>query len=405
MAGKNRKKGAGSVLGWASTVAVVAMIAAAGVASLYLYLEFLDRQRHRDGFSSRDLMVPAGNIRNFTVEEPPLYIQGGPAPQYSCSLGWYRNDDTGLMIGYEGFGSMFNFHMENKGPSDLYIEDINVELGWGTIHTRSVGRYVDTGTEADLGHLFIPIPEPLPEESKRTYKVSVGILIEGSQAWIRGKDAEFETSGFDLRETGRSNPNMTYERNTYYLYDRIVPKIEKDLPRLISIAENNSLGGDGFDVQDIADVFEFVKHSIDYIPDSSSSADQWYSPCETMDRGGGDCEDWAMLFSGLITAIGGTSRVIITKGHAFSAVYLGENSAVLNDIQNRYGTTIPFLLWKDDLGTWLIVEPQSNLIFGWLPIDCLPATDPIESMRVYGMPRMGWACDGSETISIVDIYL
>jgi hypothetical protein len=51
------------------------------------------------------------------------------------------------------------------------------------------------------------------------------------------------------------------------------------------------------------------------------------------------------------------------------------------------------------------VEPQSNLIFGWPPIDCLPARNPTDNMVVYGMSDMGWICDGSDTISIVDIYL
>ena len=404
MSGKSDGKGKG-VSPWLISLAVIAILAVAGAGGMYLYLDYILDQRIREGFSSGDLKAPLRGDEIYREEVPPTYIRGGMAPQYSCKLSWPVDAEGGNLVGYEGFGAMFNFQLENTGDVDIYVEKVMVRTSWGQDTTRGVGRYVPEGEKKKLCQMHLPIPDPAPSRNA-TYDVKLDILVNGSLAWVRKSDVKFQTSNLEIKPLLRNADQPEIERNTYYLYDKIVPRIKEDRERLRSILNENSFPvGENLTIQHLVDIFDFVKEEIDYIEDSGATGDEWFSPCETLDRGGGDCEDWAMLYSGLVSVMGGTSRVVITEGHAFSAVYIGKNDAKLNDIENRFATEVPFQLYEDDLGIWLIVEPQSKLSFGWPPIDVRPTEANNENMYVYGYDGIGWVPHGSNIVSIVDIYL
>lgn len=403
MSSKGKRRIGDGFKGWLITLVVIAILFAAGAGGLYLYLDYLLDQRHREGFSQDDLVTPLGEDRNYMEETPPVYVRGGMAPKYSCRLSWPVDSEGSALEGYEGFGAMFNFQLENTGEVDIYAESVKVNTSWGQLTKRSIGKYVPAGERKHLCYMHLPIPEPAPE-NQSTYEVRLDILVEASLAWVRVKDVQFETSPINILELKTPEAYPELEVNHYYVYDKIVPKIRGDQERLKEILSNNSLPVDeDITIQDLVDGFDFVRDNLEYMEDQNG--DEWYSPCETLERGGGDCEDWSMLYSGLVSAMGGSTRVIVTEGHAFSAVYIGKSGIILNDIEDRFATDIPFLILEDDLGLWLIVEPQSKLSFGWPPIDVVPTDTSNENMYVYGDGDLGWVPDDSETISIVDIYL
>ncbi|MBN1539088.1 MAG: transglutaminase domain-containing protein, partial [Candidatus Thermoplasmatota archaeon] len=167
---------------------------------------------------------------------------------------------------------------------------------------------------------------------------------------------------------------------------------------------NSSMGQGNYTIQKVVDAYEFVRGSLDYIPDPDTGRNEWISPMACLNKGGGDCEDFSILLGSIITAMGGNARVIITSGHAFNAVYLGEDDSILNAVNDRFGVRIPFQIWEDELGKWLIIEPQSQLVFGWFPLDVTPVLERDDSMYVHGYGDIYWGFADSEEISIVDIY-
>ena len=55
----------------------------------------------------------------------------------------------------------------------------------------------------------------------------------------------------------------------------------------------------------------------------------------------GDCDDFAILMAAVIEAIGGTSRIVLARHHAYTEVYLGLRDKpctlrLIKDIQDRY---------------------------------------------------------------------
>jgi hypothetical protein len=107
--------------------------------------------------------------------------------------------------------------------------------------------------------------------------------------------------------------------------------------------------------------------------------------------------------------MGGNARVIITSHHAFNVVYIGKEPSLLDLIDERYGLDIPFQLMEDDLGIWLVVEPQSYLVFGWFPSDVVVqkvnSSQGSISTYIYGNNVLEWVYEDSDEVSVVDIYI
>jgi len=90
----------------------------------------------------------------------------------------------------------------------------------------------------------------------------------------------------------------------------------------------------GYNIDQISEIYKSVKGGWRYVsdprgPDNFNSADLTLrNGKEANSMGMGDCDDFAILMSALIEAIGGTTRIIFaygpTGGHAYTEVYLGE---------------------------------------------------------------------------------
>ncbi len=126
-------------------------------------------------------------------------------------------------------------------------------------------------------------------------------------------------------------------------------------------------------------------NNLSYISDPEGR-DHWAYCTETLDKGGGDCEDFSILFSSMVGAIGGTTRAYLTETHAFSALYIGNESQkneILDAIEKYYGTEPNFVIFKDEGKYWLTADPAGSLYLGGLPADAEPALIS-EAPIIYG---------------------
>lgn len=71
-------------------------------------------------------------------------------------------------------------------------------------------------------------------------------------------------------------------------------------------------------------LFKYIRYHFRYVPDPKR--DEYFAtPRETILNGlGGDCDDHAILMASCMRAIGGITRIVIIKGHAYPELYCGD---------------------------------------------------------------------------------
>ncbi len=391
------------------TMLIIFLFMGGTLLGFYLYLDRLIDDPYRDGPSLEELSTPVVISRSYGSERAPLFIVPWSPPEnapseWDCKILVQSNVTTGAVDGFEGIGAVLNLTLENFGDLDLYIEWANITLGWGESINGRIGRYVNASETRHMKHFLLPSPTTYVPDESMTFQVDLDILIKDGMQWIRREDVSF--GSIDIHLEPRYTPSYVTEikYNPSYYFDKINNMIEKDEDRIASILKNTSFGNDPFSIQSIADVYEFVVSRLEYIPDPDTGKNQWISPVTCLSKGGGDCEDYSVLFGAMINGLGGSARVIVTSGHAFNAVFIGDHASSLEKLQGRYGMEIPFQILEDEMGKWLLVEPQSKLIFGWFPLDVQPVSTGTMDMEIYGHNGPGWGFVDSESVSIVDIY-
>jgi hypothetical protein len=71
-------------------------------------------------------------------------------------------------------------------------------------------------------------------------------------------------------------------------------------------------------------LFKYIRYHFRYVPDPQR--DEYFAtPRETILNGlGGDCDDHAILMASCMRAIGGMTRIVLIKGHAYPELYCGD---------------------------------------------------------------------------------
>ncbi len=397
---RKRKKGyiKPLVITFVALFAVFILIAASTLGVLLL-LRYMDGSMYREGFTVDDLIIPGSKYMEPFSEEPPLFITGGQAPNIYGKV-------TRQVNATEGVGAFIKLSLVNEGNRSIFIEFLILEPEWGMEIIKPVNRYVHPLTETYLCSVHIPIPLPSPSFSNRGCTVYADLLIEKNISWVRREHRELSSFDIEMDRLSKKENEFEVEENYYFWYDRVNSMIDDDMDYLTSLLDEASPGWEnGYTVQSIVDVFEYIKSEIEYIPDPDTEGDHWYSPSECIARGGGDCEDFSMLFGGLIAAMGGSARLIFTDSHAFCSVFMGHDDSILDRIEERAGSKLAMQVWEDDLGKWLVVEPQSNFLFGWFPVGAIPIELADGQMYLYGHSGLGWNIPNTDSIYIVDIYL
>jgi hypothetical protein len=301
-------------------------------------------------------------------------------------------------------GTILNLSLENQGASALYVERAGITTDWGMEREWTVGKYVGPGERRWLRHLLLPIPDPPPSEVEWGYRVSLGILVEGASSWTRVEKVDFDRSELDVLPLGDMSQPMKVRKNWRAYFDSIVPKVKEDMEELKEVLNGTLLNKSDYTIQALPDVHEWVLSKIDYRTDQDGR-DEWLSPMECLNRGTGDCEVFAILYGAIITLLGGSARVIVTRDHAFNAIYIGKDNSQLGSLTERYDITVPFQLLEDRYGIWLLVEPQSFLIMGWFPLGIVPVLGGIEGQMIYGNEDISWNYIDNDPIYVVDIYI
>jgi uncharacterized Zn finger protein (UPF0148 family) len=127
--------------------------------------------------------------------------------------------------------------------------------------------------------------------------------------------------------------------------------------------------------QRAAAIFEYIKQNVKYVPDPLKY-DYVAPPLETLEAGGGDCEDQAVLYASMCEAVRIPVRLVICrsidrKGHCLAQVNFG---AVTNErafleklkVFYKYRTTGKTFSWeKDEAGqAWVFADPAMGSYFG-----------------------------------------
>jgi len=89
-----------------------------------------------------------------------------------------------------------------------------------------------------------------------------------------------------------------------------------------------------YNIQQVMDIFDWVKSNINYLNVAVNFDDSPYSPEEILQTKSGDCKNQAVLLASMINSIGGTARVVINPKckHAYTLVYFTDNQEDFNNL-------------------------------------------------------------------------
>jgi transglutaminase-like putative cysteine protease len=115
-----------------------------------------------------------------------------------------------------------------------------------------------------------------------------------------------------------------------------------------------------------AAVFDFVRGAIRYVPDPRG-IDYVAPPLETMEIGGGDCDDHAVLVSSLCESVGIPTRIVFCRGpeenHVLCQVDFGRQDGleVGRNLSLYYSGRLPDaedgFFWQTDRGSlWVFAD-------------------------------------------------
>lgn len=148
-----------------------------------------------------------------------------------------------------------------------------------------------------------------------------------------------------------------------------------------------------YNIYQVCYLFDYVEDNIEYVSDPRG-LEYMAKPGETLTAGGGDCDDYAILLTALINAIGGTPRIYITEDHMFTSVYIGDENninAIESSISEYYNTPVTLHYLTDDSGVWLLLDPTSSFFYaGGLPTVAKPT-------------GTGWTFENATNITVIDV--
>jgi len=358
---------------WLAALAVLVAVNLALVGALHLRFSARepDPMATRQGFTAGMLQPPL-----FPPDDPNLW---DPLPEnasrfppgYSMQAAWTASR------AYAGWGGELRTWLKNTGQNELYVYGISVEGGWGPAVCATVGVLVPPGQERYLGIIHFPGPG-----SPGTYDYSfrTGIKAESREGiipktgwWDYGyistslKPMEFRPAAEPVKYKERSNPAHYFDKA-----NRLMDS--KDPAVLRKAAEIAARFPGGFSIFQAAAAFDFVHNNVTYLAEPAGE-DRWQSPAETLRLLTGDCEDYTLLLSALLTAMGGQTRFHVETDHAFLSVFIGGDPQPATDSLSRYyNTDLRTVSFGDRFGQWLCADATDSAFLGALPLGGEPLT-------------------------------
>ena len=358
----------------------------AGLALLVLALLFLSAGIPAVTLSQSSLMPYTPVAPRISELYPPLpsppaqhtFIQ----PGYSYQLNWSVAGNI-----WAGYGASLRLTLINTGNNELYVYGISLAWDTGLSSSASVSAYVPAHSSAPVGILFFSAPD----EGRHSYTVSVSLMAQSpNKAWYDyGMQSSNSWISVDLSPLP-SPADYEKKQNPFPYYNMVNSRIGDTPPNFHASVEKivSDAGVSGsYSIQQVAAVFDWMKANIPYIEDPDGK-DIWYTPNETVQRGGGDCEDQAMLLSAMVRELGGTARIYLTDDHAFPVVFVGnDRDSVVKALNRYYGTELQVSFMSDSNGYWIVADTASAFYLGTLPVGASPIRNTSD----------GWQWDFSST--------
>ncbi|MCL7411236.1 MAG: transglutaminase family protein [Methanosarcinaceae archaeon] len=341
------------------------------------------------------------DISELTVPEvpdtPPHKFEKTPTttsnsrmiPGFSLSSNYYH---TKL---YEGGTGTFKIFVENSGNTPIFIYGYAIRgpnvSSINESYMQNTGITIPAGEERYIGMFNVMVPQ---ETDQITLGLSLSIIVKTmSGTWYDHHEQLFDNFTMDVIPTIAEEYPEHVSNLPQSVFKSMNNKVNPLDINVREIAASSAKTYPGtYNIYQICAIFDYVKENIQYISDPRGG-DYWSPPNETLKIGAGDCDDYAILMSSLVEAIGGTTRIYLTDTHAFTAVYIGNDTdhidRIVDGIGQYYGP-VPVYYSTDEYGSWLMLDPTSSLYAGDLPGDTAPTSQ-------------GWTYINTTKITAIDI--
>ncbi len=342
-------------------------VALAGWVLISLQKGVEDPMATREGFRAGDVRAPATPTEDPNVWEERPQASASISPGYSIESRWE------LGRAYAVWGGELRYWLKNTGTNSLFVYGFSIEGEWGAPVCASVGTTVEKGAEVELGLLHFPGPEG---PGVFSFTVKAAVMAQTRSGPLKG--------WYDYGWVGEGSrtihflpigtpPELTIRRNPAIYYDRLNRLLDPSDPSVSAKAVDLlSLHPGCYSLFHVVEAFEFVRREIKYVSDPEGS-DEWARPQDTLRSGEGDCEDQALLLSALVSAMGGTARLHIEKGHAFASVFAGGDiEAARASLELYYNSGLRLAYLRDSYGYWLPADTTSSMHLGALPLGGQP---------------------------------
>jgi len=348
---------------------------------------FDDDSEFADGFEESDISVPAvPSYQPHDTLEKPEENASQLAPGFAYNLSWSMADIYAL------WGGFISISCENSGENDIFVYRYGIAVNWSFPWDWIYEEHnvlIRPGQERHLGVVYITPPNIT---GNYTYEIIMSILVKdnelydehGVESWYDNGTVHSKQREFNVEPLAAPDEVEVINNNKYY-YERVNEKVEFDgLENHEIIQDIRARYPGGYNIYQVLAIYDYILNNLSYIPDPEER-DYWCNPYETIGRGGGDCEDFSILFSSLTGALGGTTRIYLTQTHAFSVLYMGNTSVkddLLTAIELFYGTSLNFVIYEDKKGYWIAADPAGSWYMGGLPADATPSLVSESPLRV-----------------------
>ncbi|HEC76460.1 MAG TPA: transglutaminase domain-containing protein [Thermoplasmatales archaeon] len=305
----------------------------------------------RKGFEEDDLTYP---LPYYLVMEKKPESNSILSPPLIYNLSWQFGK---LYSGYKGTVRM---EIENKGKGDIFVYGFSIKIGDEEQKTKfNYGKKIERGEKENFVFSF---DCSLPGEYE--YRIGLYLMTGLGNKWYDHGLRYIDKIG-EIEVKDYIKANYKLHKNYYIYFDKINEMVNPD-EKIIreKASEIASNYGKNYNIAQVCAIYEWIYENVEYKNDTD---DKWTSPSYAI-LCGGDCEEFAMLFSAMVNAIGGTTRIYITDNHAFSSVYIGKNLDLLDSINSYYGSNLTYAFLEDEFGYWLVADPLSSFYLGGLPV-------------------------------------
>lgn len=351
-------------------VLVAANIVLAGLLYARLRERPVDPMAPKAGFDYSDIHIP-----DIPTDDPHHWDSvGGEAA--SQGEGYSLTSRYQIGTAYAVWGGELVCWLRNTATDEVFVYGLKLEGDWGGYGCITVGLKLQPGEERYVGLVHFPGPGG---PGARSCTLQTGLMTHAT-----GGPFGFRQRWYDHGWVGNSARSVTFLplgetphysaiKNPGHYFDKanrlVSPADTYAIEKAADITANYS---GKFSIYQAAAAFDFVHWNVTYVNDPAGR-DVWSPPKDTLAKMSGDCEDHALLLSGLIMALNGTTRFHMEKDHAFLSVYVGTDiGAIRSALERYYNTALVIAYFQDKFGYWLAADSTESMYLGGLPLGGQP---------------------------------